>query len=79
MRFRKCELIADIHSVLDQVNPQLWPDDQRERFQRRRMALGLVLNNQELTEDAYTQLVNSGSTAGYYLRAHEYCARTAQI
>ena len=36
------------------------------------MSVGDRLGDHELSDDAYTELENSGSTAGYFLRARSY-------
>ena len=69
---QKAELAADIYSTMDLVEEEALPPSQRNRFQQRRMSVGITLADQGLTEDAYAQLEASGSTAGYFLRAREY-------
>lgn len=69
---QKAEIEADIYTTLDQVDPDMLPPKQREKFDARRMMVGGVLQNQSLTEDAYAALEASGSTAGYFLRAREF-------
>ena len=68
---QRAELAADIYATLDQVDPTRLPPKQREHFDRRRLSVGQALQDQELTEEAYTSLALSGSTAGYFLRARE--------
>lgn len=65
------EIEADIQSTLDVVDPASLPFDQVERFQRQRLNLGGVLNDQALSDEAFDELERLGSTAGYYLRARE--------
>ena len=69
---QRAELAADIYSTLDQVERDSLLPSQRQRFLRRRMTVGGVLGNHALTEDAYGELEQMGSTAGYFLRAREF-------
>ena len=69
---QRAELAADIYSILDQVEYGSLPPSQKEKFQWRRMSVGDALGDHALTDDAYIELENSGSTAGYYLRARQY-------
>ena len=69
---QRTELAADIYSTQDQVQPDSLPPNQREKFESRRMMLGSVLQDYSLTDDAYAALEESGSTAGYFLRARDY-------
>jgi hypothetical protein len=66
---QKLELLADIHSMLERIDPGALPPEQRERFNRRRYSLGEKLELPELTSAAFSALEAEGSTAGYYLRA----------
>ncbi len=66
------ELAADIYSGLNQVEKDSLSPGQRERFESRRMLVGKTLQDHRLTEEAYVALKESGSTAGYFLRAREY-------
>lgn len=68
-REQMTELEADIYATLDQVDLNGLSPRQREKFAARQMILGAVLKNRDLTDEAYTALEQSGSTAGYYLRA----------
>ncbi len=69
---QRIELAADIYSTQDQVQPESLPPNQREKFETRRMMSGSVLQDNSLTDDAYAALENSGSTAGYFLRARDF-------
>ena len=69
---QRAELAADIYSTLDQVERDSLPPSQRDKFQWRRMSVGDALGDHALTDDAYAKLENSGSTAGYFLRARHY-------
>ena len=65
------ELVADIYATLDQVEPESLRPTLRTGFAERRMKIGMTLGNNQLTEEAYADLEERGSTAGYYLRARE--------
>lgn len=68
-RTQEYELVADIHAVLDLVDPSALPAEQRERFNKRKYNLGEVLGEYKLSEEAFAALSADGSTAGFYLRA----------
>ena len=70
--WRKGELVADIYATLDQVEPESLRPTLRNGFDERRMKIGMTLGNHQLTEEAYLDLEERGSTAGYYLRARDY-------
>lgn len=67
----RLELHADIQSVLDRVDPDALPTDQRERFYSRLHALGGLLELPELSEHALQALDKGGSAAGLFLRARQ--------
>ena len=73
--FKRAELATDIYSRLDQVESDSLPPSQRERFYERQGKVGSVLQDYELTNNAYTELEKMGSTAGYFLRAREYVSQ----
>ena len=66
---QQADLRADIYSTLDQVEPDLLPPQQREKFHARQMIVGTVLGDYHLTDRAFSELRDRGSTAGYFLRA----------
>ncbi len=68
---KKFELHADLQSVLDRVDPEMLPIDQRERFYSRLHALGGLLELPQLTENALRALDAEGSSAGVFLRARQ--------
>ena len=68
---QQADLRADIYSTLDQVEPDLLPPQQREKFHARQMIVGTVLGDYDLTDRAFSELRDSGSTAGYFLRARD--------
>ena len=68
---QKAEIEADIYATVDQVDPGTLPPKQRERFEKRQMKVGRVLQDRKLAQDAYEALEISGSTAGYFLRARD--------
>ena len=69
---QRAELAADIYSTLDEVEIDALSLAQREKFEKRRMSVGYTIKNYALSEDAYRQLEEMGSAAGYFLRARNY-------
>ncbi len=66
---QRAELLADIYSVLDRIDPESLPPEQRSHFYVRLFKLGERLRSQELSDAAFVAMETDGSTAGYYLRA----------
>ena len=75
---KRAELATDIYSRLDQVELDSLPPSQREKFYERQGKVGSVLQDYELTNDAYTELEKMGSTAGYFLRAREHVSQLSR-
>lgn len=77
------ELHADIQSVLDRIDPDALPIDQRGRFYTRLHSLGGLLQMPELSESALQALDRQDSAAGLFLRAREigprYMAGSAEL
>ena len=69
---QRAELTADIYSMLDQVEPEALPPNQRIRFLDRLQRVGTTLGDLQLSNSAFNDLEKLGSTAGYFLRAREY-------
>lgn len=69
--WQRAELEADIYDILDQIDPATLGPEQQERFDMRRFKVGGALGNQELSEAAFADLIERGSTAGCYLRARQ--------
>jgi len=69
--WQRGELIADIYATLDQVEKDSLRPTQRDNFDVRRYRIGETLKDNQLTEEAYSELEERGSTAGYFLRARE--------
>ncbi|RWL13644.1 MAG: hypothetical protein EOR57_32755 [Mesorhizobium sp.] len=65
------ELEADIRATLDLVDPGALDAKQFEIFQRQRLSCAEVLNDTAVSDDAFALLQQSGSTAGYFLRARQ--------
>ena len=63
------ELIADIRTVLDRIDPSSFPFEQQLKYNKRKYVLGEVLADSTLSESAFQALAAEGSTAGYFLRA----------
>jgi hypothetical protein len=66
---QQAELQADIQATLDLVDVTELDSVQAERFQQQRLRLSDVLANDEIGDDAFNLLLESGSCAGIYLRA----------
>lgn len=65
----RAEAIADMLYAFGTAEIQDFDYEQIERFHRRRMELGLLISDVELSDDAFNRLKEQGSTAGFYLRA----------
>ena len=69
---QKEELVADIYSRLDQIEHDTLSPIQQAKFWERQAKVGATLRNHKLSDEAYLNLEESGSTAGYFIRAREY-------
>ncbi|MGD9733677.1 MAG: hypothetical protein AB7U45_15990 [Desulfamplus sp.] len=69
---QKIDLRADIHSVLDRIDKDKLEYEQKNQFQIRRLKLGELLKIPDLSDEAFAELENIGSTAGFFLRARSY-------
>jgi len=63
------ELEADIRHTLELVDPTSLDQKQFEIFQRQKLSCSEVLQDEEISSEAFERLREAGSTAGYYLRA----------
>lgn len=61
---------VDILHVFEMADTEDFSVLQKERFEERRMMIAEVLNNTKLSENAFNSLITQGSSAGYYLKAH---------
>ena len=64
------EVETDILHAFEMAESEEFSADQELRFQSRRYEIGNVIGKTELTDDAFRKLEEKGSSAGYYLRAH---------
>ncbi|SMC50951.1 hypothetical protein SAMN02746065_103117 [Desulfocicer vacuolatum DSM 3385] len=69
---QKIDLRADIHSVLDRIDKDNLEYEQKNQFEIRRLKLGELLKIPNLSDEAFAELDNIGSTAGFFLRARSY-------
>ena len=69
--WQRAELEADIYDILDQIDPATLEPEQQERFDMRKFKVGGALGNQELSNAAFADLIERGSTAGCYLHARQ--------
>ena len=65
------EAIVDVLDALETIDPELLDDRNKEQFHRRRLEMGQLLGNQDLSESAFQDLLSIGSSAGFYIRARE--------
>ena len=63
------EVLADVLSAFETTDEQSLDVTQRERFHTRRLQLGEVLDIPSLADEAFEALDQSGSCAGYFIRA----------
>ena len=70
-RWQRAELTADIYDILDHVDLDALGPEQRERFDVRRFKTADALGDQELSDAAFTDLIERDSAAGCYLRARK--------
>lgn len=75
---QQADLKADIYATLDQVEPAYLPPQQREKFRLRQVRVGTTLGDEHLTDHAFSKLEESGSTAGYFLRARQYISEVSR-
>ncbi|MDC0740978.1 hypothetical protein [Polyangium mundeleinium] len=75
---RRGELVADIYSVLDRIDPSQLPPSQLERFHVRRAKIGDVLKDAELKADALKSLEAINPAVALYLEARSICLEAFQ-
>ncbi len=74
---RASELKADILSTIEMVNEEELDRAQSENFQRQRLRAAELVNDLNLSDDAFQALDTVGSAVGYYFRARKLApART---
>ena len=67
----RTEAIVDVLDALKTVDPDLLDSGHFEQFHRRRYEIGKLQGDEGISESAFQSLKESGSAAGYYLRALE--------
>lgn len=67
----RTEAIVDVLDSLETVDEELLDTRNREYLNRRRMQVGQLLGNQEMSESAFQSLLSMGSSAGFYIRARQ--------
>ena len=65
----RAEAEADLLHVFDMAEVERFDILQQELFHKRRMEIGQLLGNQQMSDEAFESLTAQGSKAGYYLRA----------
>jgi len=73
---QRLEITADLKSSIDSVDASVFDEMQREKFQARRLAAGSAMGDVSVSDDAFRRLDESGSTAGYFMRARSLAADT---
>lgn len=68
---QRLEIAADLRSSIDGVDESMLDEAQQQKFQGRRMVAGSVMGDHALSDDAFAQLDQAGSTAGYFIRARQ--------
>ena len=67
----RTEAIVEVLDALETVDPDLLDIRNMEQFYKRRMEVGGLLGDLELSESAFQSLGALGSAAGFYIRARE--------
>lgn len=65
----RVEAIADVLHAMETIDVESLDEPNAELFYRRRMDLGELLGDRELTDEAFNDLLELGSAAGFYVRA----------
>lgn len=65
----RAEAEADLLHVFDMAEVERFDILQQQMFHTRRMGIGELLGNEQMSDDAFESLAAQGSKAGYYLRA----------
>ncbi|NWB57909.1 ATP-binding protein [Pseudomonas sp. F1002] len=68
---QRLEIAADLRSSIDGVDESMLDEAQKQKFQSRRMIAGFAMGDETLSDDAFAQLEQAGSTAGYFMRARD--------
>ena len=71
---QRAELVADIYSTLDRVDPQDLSPDQRERFNIRRAKVATTLSDSRLQAAAFSDLERESLQVAIFLRARNMAA-----
>lgn len=66
---QRLEIAADLRSSIDGVDESTLDETQLEKFRVRRMGAGSAMGDEALSDDAFAQLDQAGSAAGYFIRA----------
>lgn len=67
----RAEAIADILCVFEMAEAEDFGIEQQENFLMRKMSIARLLKKEKLSDEAFESLIKKGSSAGYYLRAHD--------
>ena len=66
---QRIEISADLKSTIDSVDESMLDEAQKEKFQTRRLDAGIAMKSTVISDDAFARLDQSGSAAGYFIRA----------
>ncbi len=67
----RLEAEVDIIHIFDLVNSDDIGINQKIRFEDRKMEIGKLLDDDEMSEEAFNNLVKQGSKVGYYRKAYQ--------
>ena len=65
----RTEAMVDVLDALETLDPDLLNSGDLEQFHRRRLQVGTLLGDAELSDSAFESLADMGSAAGFYIRA----------
>ena len=73
----RAEVIANVLHVIQTAPEDDFESEQQDQLHRRRLEFAQLLGDEDMGEDAFTALLERGSTAGYYLRAYDMAGLSA--
>ena len=76
---RTAELRADVLNSIDMVRDDELDPVEREKFERQRLRAGGVLDSPDIGDDAFRNLEEMGSTAGFFFRARTMAPSRASV
>ena len=67
----RVEAETDIIHIFDLVNSDDISTNQKIKYEDRKMEIGKLLDKDEMTEEAFNNLIKQGSKVGYYRKAYQ--------